>query len=139
MHSLLNYGAAAYSVAHSGLFVAMDVVMDTEVVPRQRRTARDHAEVIAGAVYGKEAEMAFALPLSSDDFPVWVDPPDIAHRGSTPLPGDRRSDFSTSPATYDPTGAEMTFMDAVRDLRPGHGQLFPTWDEVLKLLRRLGY
>ncbi len=103
------------------------------------QTVCDHFQGIARAGIEKGAFMPLALPFSSDDFPVWVDPPNTSHRRSMPLPGGRPADLSTGSGGYDPTGVEMEFRDALRDFRPADGRLFPTWDEVLGLIRRLGY
>jgi hypothetical protein len=46
-------------------------------------------------------------------------------------------DPTTSERDY--TSAEMEFMLAMKDYKDQSGRMFPTWSEVLEVLRSLGY
>ena len=45
------------------------------------------------------------------------------------------------PATCDRdySGAEMEFLDAIQEYKRRSGRMFPTWSEVLEIVRGLGY
>ena len=81
--------------------------------------------------------MALAQPTSSDDFPVWVDPPGYSHHGSTPLPGGRDFDPTADESTF--AAAELEFMEAMRQYKRSSNRMFPTWSETLEVLTGLGY
>ena len=63
-----------------------------------------------------------------------------AHRAASArqLSGRRRFvDPTTCERDY--SGDEMEFMHAMQDYKKSSGRMFPTWSEVLEVLRALGY
>lgn len=68
---------------------------------------------------------------------------------ATPLPRTRRKaphhlDLSPQPASPKPAApivpdAEREFMQAMHDYKQASGRMFPTWSEVLEVLKALGY
>jgi hypothetical protein len=44
-----------------------------------------------------------------------------------------------SPSNADYTAAEVEFMNAVQAYKASSGRMFPTWSEVLEVLKGLGY
>jgi hypothetical protein len=49
----------------------------------------------------------------------------------------RRVDPTTCERDY--SGEELEFMNAVQEYKRSSGRMFPTWSEVLEVLRALGY
>lgn len=42
-------------------------------------------------------------------------------------------------STPDHSNAELEFMQAMQDYKQSSGRMFPTWSEVLEVLKTLGY
>ena len=94
---------------------------------------------------------AKALPRTSADKPVAEDLTDIsswtnkkasqaALRASRARQASRRRRL-VDPATCerDYSAAEMEFMQAIQEYKKTSGRMFPTWSEVLEVVRGLGY
>jgi hypothetical protein len=63
-----------------------------------------------------------------------------AHRAATARQASGRRRF-VDPTTCerDYSGEEMEFMRAMQDYKKSSGRMFPTWSEILEVLRALGY
>ncbi|MDR3638163.1 MAG: hypothetical protein P4L84_30445 [Isosphaeraceae bacterium] len=58
--------------------------------------------------------------------------------GSGRSPGNRRP-AEPKPAEPGYSRAELEFMQAMQDYKQSSGRMFPTWSEVLEVLKALGY
>lgn len=54
-------------------------------------------------------------------------------------PGRRRSDFTRSAEEGEMTGEQFLFIAAIDTFKRVNGKQFPTWTEVLEVIRHLGY
>ena len=68
--------------------------------------------------------------------------PDLA--GDTGLerrrgPGRRRTDFTKSAEEGELTKEQFLFVMAIEDFKKANGKTFPTWTDVLEVIRLLGY
>ncbi|MDP7070747.1 MAG: hypothetical protein QF561_05295 [Phycisphaerales bacterium] len=54
-------------------------------------------------------------------------------------PGRRRSDFLRSAEEGEMTSEQMLFIKAIDTFKRVNGKTFPTWTDVLEVVRRLGY
>lgn len=54
-------------------------------------------------------------------------------------PGRRRSDFLRSAEEGEMTGEQFMFVQAIDAFKRANGKSFPTWTDVLEVIRRLGY
>jgi hypothetical protein len=65
---------------------------------------------------------------------------DLARRAAKAAHASGRRRF-VDPATCDReySGAEMEFLGAIQEYKRSSGRLFPTWSEVLEVVRGLGY
>ncbi|MHC4996571.1 MAG: hypothetical protein ACYTGQ_16115 [Planctomycetota bacterium] len=54
-------------------------------------------------------------------------------------PGRRRTDFTRSAEEGEMTGEQFLFVAAIDAFKRVNGKQFPTWTEVLEVIRRLGY
>lgn len=74
--------------------------------------------------------------------PAWVDAKASARatRAAKARNASNRRRF-VDPATCerDYSAAELEFMRAIQDYKQRSGRMFPTWSEVLEVLRALGY
>jgi hypothetical protein len=81
-------------------------------------------------------------PASLDDASEWTNRRASAQAtraaNARQVSGRRRFvDPTTCEREY--TKAEMEFMQAMHDYKQSSGRMFPTWSEVLEVLRELGY
>ena len=83
-----------------------------------------------------------ALPAAEDDGQGWTDRRATAQaiRAATARNASGRRRF-VDPTTCDRdySLAEREFMQAMQDYKQSSGRMFPTWSEVLEVLRDLGY
>jgi hypothetical protein len=87
---------------------------------------------------------------------IGIDRRDIAERmgkrkadhamedGSTGLerrrgPGRRRTDFTKSAEEGEMTAEQFMFVLAIEAFKRGNAKMFPTWTDVLEVIRKLGY
>ena len=68
----------------------------------------------------------------------------IQHASDTNLerrrgPGRRRSDFLRSAEEGEMTAEQFLFVQAIDAFKRVNGKTFPTWTDVLEVIRRLGY
>jgi hypothetical protein len=61
----------------------------------------------------------------------------IPHRGEHRSIGRRFVDPATCDRDY--SGAEMEFLGAIQEYKRSSNRQFPTWSEVLEVIRSLGY
>lgn len=54
-------------------------------------------------------------------------------------PTGNRDRQEAKPNEHDSTQAEVEFMEAMKAYKQRSGRMFPTWSEVLEVLRDLGY
>ena len=54
-------------------------------------------------------------------------------------PGRRRSDFLRSAEEGEMTGEQFMFVQAIDAFKRANAKSFPTWTDVLEVIRRLGY
>jgi len=54
-------------------------------------------------------------------------------------PGRRRTDFMKSAEEGEMTSEQFMFVMAIEAFKSGNGKLFPTWTDVLEVIRKLGY
>ncbi|MBC7834965.1 MAG: hypothetical protein H7Y88_07675 [Phycisphaerales bacterium] len=54
-------------------------------------------------------------------------------------PGRRRSDFAKSAEEGEMNGEQFLFVMAIEAFKKANGKLFPTWTDVLEVIRLLGY
>jgi hypothetical protein len=83
-----------------------------------------------------------ALPLGEGEGQGWTDRKATAQalRAATARNASGRRRF-VDPTTCDRdyTLAEREFMQAMQDYKKSSGRMFPTWSEVLEVLKNLGY
>ncbi|CAN5747555.1 hypothetical protein BH23PLA1_BH23PLA1_19290 [soil metagenome] len=77
-------------------------------------------------VHGETSPEASTIEVREWAAPVPPAPPSLASKG--PPTADR-----------DLSAAEIEFMQAIQDYKRSSGRMFPTWSEVLEVLRNLGY
>src|SRR5437588_2669261 len=85
---------------------------------------------------------AVTLPLPVEDGQEWMNRRASAQAtraaNARQVSGRRRFvDPTTCEREYSP--AEMEFMQAMHDYKHRSGRMFPTWSEVLEVLKALGY
>lgn len=73
-----------------------------------------------------------------------LDRRDEADGRNTPLerrrgPGRRRSDFLRSAEEGEMTREQYLFVRAIDEFKRANGKSFPSWTDVLEVIRRLGY
>lgn len=82
------------------------------------------------------------IPAAEDEARAWTDRRATAqaHRAASARNTSRRRRF-VDPTTCDRdyTEAEREFMQAMHEYKHRSGRMFPTWSEVLEVLRDLGY
>ena len=54
-------------------------------------------------------------------------------------PGRRRTDFTKSAEEGEMTTEQFLFIMAIEAFKKGNGKMFPTWTDVLEVIRKLGY
>jgi hypothetical protein len=54
-------------------------------------------------------------------------------------PGRRRTDFTKSAEEGEMTGEQFLFVMAINAFKKANGKMFPTWTDVLEVVRLLGY
>lgn len=54
-------------------------------------------------------------------------------------PGRRRSDFAKAAEEGEMTGEQFLFIQAIDAYKRSNQTMFPTWTEVLEVIRKLGY
>lgn len=84
-------------------------------------------------------DVTSTLPIEAQD---WTDRKATAqaHRAASARNSSQRRRFidpTTCEREY--TLAEREFMQAMQDYKQRSGRMFPTWSEVLEVLRELGY
>ena len=92
---------------------------------------------VSGRETGKED-----LETTEDQSSAWTNrrATELATRAANARQKSGRRRFvdpTTSEREY--TSAEMEFMLAMKDYKDRSGRMFPTWSEVLEVLRSLGY
>jgi hypothetical protein len=90
----------------------------------------------------RRATAATTLPPTPEDASQWTNRRASAQAtraaNARQVSGRRRFvDPTTCEREY--TRAEMEFMQAMHDYKQRSGRMFPTWSEVLEVLRDLGY
>ena len=87
-------------------------------------------------------EVKAAVPIAEDEGRGWTDRRATAQalRAATARNASGRRRF-VDPTTCDRdySQAEREFMQAMQDYKQRSGRMFPTWSEVLEVLRDLGY
>lgn len=68
-----------------------------------------------------------------------VDEPDAAAPGERRAKGERRRQIDPTTCERDYSDDEVEFMRAMDDYKRRAGRQFPTWSEVLEVLRAMGY
>lgn len=58
---------------------------------------------------------------------------------NSPAPASPRANAQPDPASRPPSSAELEFMNAMQEYKKTSGRMFPTWSEVLEVLKSLGY
>jgi hypothetical protein len=61
------------------------------------------------------------------------------HAASVRSASGRRRLVDPTTCDRDYSGAELEFMQAMQDYKQKSGRMFPTWSEVLEVIRELGY
>jgi len=91
---------------------------------------------------GPDLDLTHSLPVDGDDDRQWTDRRATARalRAATARQSSGRRRF-VDPTTCDRdySQAEREFMKAMHDYKQRSGRMFPTWSEVLEVLRDLGY
>ncbi len=80
--------------------------------------------------------------LPSESFPQWVKPcsGDVTARAGKTGRSSTRRPPSTPPARDNSaSAAEAELMNAMQAYKEWSGRMFPTWSEVLEVLKSLGY
>lgn len=54
-------------------------------------------------------------------------------------PGRRRTDFTKAAEEGEMTGEQFLFISAIEAFKRSNGKMFPTWTDVLEVVRLLGY
>ncbi len=83
-------------------------------------------------------------PLSVVDRRSGLDRRDLHTDGATNLerrrgPGRRRTDFLRAAEEGEMTSEQMLFVQAIDAFKRVNGKTFPTWTDVLEVVRKLGY
>ncbi len=83
-------------------------------------------------------------PLSVVDRRSGLDRRDMQADGATNLerrrgPGRRRTDFLRAAEEGEMTAEQMLFVQAIDAFKRVNGKTFPTWTDVLEVVRKLGY
>lgn len=83
-------------------------------------------------------------PLSVVDRRCGIDRRDQAEDPATNLerrrgPGRRRTDFLRSAEEGEMTSEQFLFIQAIDTFKRVNGKTFPTWTDVLEVVRKLGY
>ena len=81
-------------------------------------------------------------PQPADDTQEWVNrraSAQATRAANARQVSGRRRFVDPTTCERDYTGAEMEFMQAMHDYKHSSGRMFPTWSEVLEVLRSLGY
>lgn len=83
-------------------------------------------------------------PLSVVDRRSGIDRRDLQDSSDTNLerrrgPGRRRSDFLRSAEEGEMTEEQFLFIQAIDTFKRVNGKTFPTWTDVLSVVRKLGY
>ena len=79
-----------------------------------------------------------AVPRTATTQALGSQPKPKARRASQPS---RRQTAQVDSKPSDPgySPAELEFMQAMQDYKQSSGRMFPTWSEVLEVLKALGY
>ena len=114
-----------------------------------RRTGidrRDIADLLAKLAAGREHDEAPKPELNrlTPNQPTPNQPESKKSEASTGLerrrgPGRRRTDFMKSAEEGEMTSEQFMFVMAIEAFKSGNGKLFPTWTDVLEVIRKLGY
>jgi len=83
-------------------------------------------------------------PLSVVDRRSGIDRRDLADTTTTNLerrrgPGRRRTDFLRAAEEGEMTAEQFLFIQAIDAFKRVNGKTFPTWTDVLEVVRKLGY
>ena len=83
-------------------------------------------------------------PLRGVDRRSGADRRDMSESSATNLerrrgPGGRRTDFLRSAEEGEMTAEQMLFIKAIDTFKRVNGKTFPTWTDVLEVVRKLGY
>jgi hypothetical protein len=82
------------------------------------------------------------LDILSTEMPPWIDATATrrAHRANAARQAiTRRRFIDPTTCERDYTVAEREFFLAIQEYKQSSGRLFPTWSEILEVLRSLGY
>lgn len=84
---------------------------------------------------------ATADRIASPEDAPWIDPEASARAGRAAARRDsgRRRNIDPATCERDYTAAELEFLRAIQDYKRRSGRNFPTWGEVLEVIRDLGY
>lgn len=80
--------------------------------------------------------------VASDDTPEWINRRATAQAtraASARQASGRRRFVDPTTCEREYTQAEIEFMQAMQDYKQSSGRMFPTWSEVLEVLKALGY
>jgi hypothetical protein len=91
-----------------------------------------------------EHELRAPNPLSVIDRRLGVDRRDLQDASETNLerrrgPGRRRTDFLRAAEEGEMTAEQFLFIQAIDAFKRVNGKTFPTWTDVLEVVRKLGY
>lgn len=75
--------------------------------------------------------------MSGQDTPVPIDPETGLERRRGP--GRRRTDFTKSAEEGEMTPEQFLFVMAIEAFKKSNSKMFPTWTDVLEVIRLLGY
>ena len=92
------------------------------------------------ALTSSEREMT--RPTAPAQMPAWIDSRASAQAlraAQARQVSGRRRFVDPTTCERDYSGAELEFMNAMQEYKRCSGRMFPTWSEVLEVLRGLGY
>jgi hypothetical protein len=90
----------------------------------------------------KRAAQKAALPLPADDTQEWTNrraSAQATRAANARQVSGRRRFVDPTTCERDYSSSEIEFMQAMQDYKQKSGRMFPTWSEVLEVLRSLGY
>ena len=118
-----SFGNSSWIVPHKSYEIMIPIIVDTP--PRTVRTER-----------------ASGIPCDPAVDPLCSDTPRIAQANRTGQAGKqsgRKRFVDPTTRERDYAAAELEFMNAMQKYKHLSGRMFPTWSEVLEVLRDLGY
>ena len=88
------------------------------------------------------AQVSTATDCPPQDAETWTDPrarARAAKAAAAQRASGRRRNIDPTTCERDYTAAETEFLQAIQEYKRKSGRMFPTWSEVLEVLRDLGY